>query len=43
MVVVTYSVAKITFVGVEKTFKDPVITSVVDQDHFCSGCGWDNF
>ena len=40
-VVVTCSVAKITFAGDETTFKVAVITFFGGQDHFCSDC--DNF
>ena len=37
MAVITSSVAKITFVGAEVTFKVVVITSLVIKITFCSG------
>ena len=41
VVVVTSSVAKITFVVDEATFKVAVLIEFSGQDHVCSGC--DNF
>ena len=41
VVVVTSSVAKITFVVNETTFKVAVVTFFSGRDHLCSGC--DNF